>query len=111
MVDLGALAAEVLAAARAAPAGRAARSLLPGAGSALTQTMLGLTADRELADHENPGIATLHVLEGRVELLAGDEAVELTAGQWALIPAMRHGLRCLEDGVVLLTVHSARPSP
>ena len=36
------------------------------------QTVIALSQGSTLAEHENPGAATLHVLHGRVVLHAGD---------------------------------------
>ena len=103
-VDLERLADEIRDEARTAPAGRAARNLLPGPGAALTQSVMGLAAGRQLAEHDNPGVATLQVLRGRVAIRAGDEEVELEAGQWAPIPAGRHSVHSHADAAMLLTV-------
>lgn len=85
-------------------AGRAGRTLNPGAGAALKQTMLALTAGQSLADHESPTAATLQVLVGRVRLTFGNSWVELAQGDHAAIPAVRHGLDALEDSAVLISV-------
>jgi quercetin dioxygenase-like cupin family protein len=98
------LAAAVLDEARESPARRAARTLTPGAGLPLKQTLLAMLADVTLNEHEAPGSATLHVLQGRVRLEAGGEEVELGAGDHVSIPAMRHSVTSLEDAVALLTV-------
>lgn len=88
--------------ARDADAGRSAATFFRG--EILTQTVLALTQGNSLAEHENPGEATLQVLIGRVRLTAGGESWEAAAGQWLPIPPARHGLTALEDSAVLLTV-------
>ncbi len=88
--------------AREAESGRSAATVFRG--DILTQTVLALAAGRELAEHENPGEATLQVLIGRIRLTAGGESWEATAGQWLPIPPARHGLTALADSAVLLTV-------
>ena len=108
-VDLVQLGEEVLQAARNSSAGRSARALLRGPGAGLTQTLLALTAGQRLDEHESPEVATLYVLQGRVDLLAGDQAHPLSAGQWRPIPAMRHSVESHEDAVVLLTVAAGKP--
>lgn len=95
---------EVLARARAATAGRAARALTPGAGVPLTQTVLALTEGSRLHDHRAPGHATIQVLLGDVRLRAGDVVLELSVGQWAEIPDTVHDLVATTDAAVLLTV-------
>ncbi|MDQ3359773.1 MAG: LuxR family transcriptional regulator, partial [Actinomycetota bacterium] len=57
-----------------------------------------------LAEHENPGEATVHVLRGRVRLLAGEVSWDGIAGDLLIIPDARHSLQALEDSAVLLTV-------
>ncbi len=108
-VDLAQLGEEVLQAARDSSAGRSARALLRGPGAGLTQTMLALTAGQRLDEHESPGVATLHVLQGRIDLLAGGQTYPLSAGQWRPIPAMRHSVESHDDAVVLLSVSAGKP--
>ncbi|WP_169945846.1 LuxR family transcriptional regulator [Microbispora sp. H11081] len=95
---------ELLDLARAASSGRAADTVHGGAGRALRQTLLALTAGAALAEHENPGEATLLVLLGHVRLTSGDAAWEGGQGDLITVPGARHGLLALEDSVVLLTV-------
>jgi quercetin dioxygenase-like cupin family protein len=104
VTHLPSAAEEVLAEARAASAGRAGRTLRPGAGAPLKQALLALTAGTVLADHESPGEATLQVITGRVRLTARDATFELAEGEHAAIPPQRHGLEGLKDSVVLITV-------
>ena len=89
--------------AAASTAHRAARTLHGGTGHALRQTAIALLADSTLSDHENPGEATLQVLVGRVRLSWPQDAVDLVAGEYVVIPQERHGLLALTDAVVLLT--------
>ena len=94
----------VLAEARNARSGRSAKTLIPGAGAPLKQTLLGLTAGTVLADHDNPGAATLHVISGEVRLTAHNDVWLLDAGQLTPIPPARHGLEAVSDAVVLISV-------
>jgi hypothetical protein len=71
-LSLDALAREQLEAAGRAPAGRSARTAVGGYDHVMRQTVIALHAGQELAEHENPGEATLQVLHGRVRLVAGD---------------------------------------
>jgi len=104
VVDIEAAAAGLLEQARAATAGRAARTLAGGAGASLKQTMMALVKGARLSEHDSPGSASLQVLRGQVQLVAGDARWDLGENDYALIPSRRHSLESLEDSVVLLTV-------
>ncbi len=104
-VNLPSAAAELLELARTSRAGRAGRTLTPGAGAALKQTLMALVAGQSLADHDTPTAATLQVLVGAVRLTAGGtETLELYAGDHAPVPPVRHGLDAIDDAVVLISV-------
>jgi quercetin dioxygenase-like cupin family protein len=106
VIDIGAAVAVLLEQARAATAGRAARTLAGGAGASLKQTMMALVRGTTLSEHDSPGSASLQVLRGQVRLVAGDTRWDLGENEYALIPSRRHSLESLEDSVVLLTVAS-----
>lgn len=106
-VHLPAACEQLLESARQASSGRAARTLEPGAGAVLKQTLMALSEGRALADHESPGAATLQVLIGAVTLTGGAEDVELRAGDHVAIPPVRHGLQATDDAVVLISVGSS----
>jgi quercetin dioxygenase-like cupin family protein len=72
--NLAAAAITLLERAAAAPAGRAALTLVPGAGVPLKQTLLALRGGVQLAEHDAPGAATLQVLQGRVRLVTSEES-------------------------------------
>ena len=97
-------AAALLDEAKTSPSGRAARTLVGGSGHLLRQTLIALVSGRELADHDNPGEATVQVLSGSVELHAYGHSQHGGAGELLVVPDARHGLRALDDTVVLLTV-------
>jgi len=103
-LSLDALAREHLARARQASAGRSAETVFGGHEHTLRQTLVALTAGSALAEHENPGEATAHVLSGRIRLGAGDDSWEGRRGDFIAIPPVRHSLLAVEDAVVLLTV-------
>lgn len=106
--SLDALGRELLERARTDAAGRGAQTVQGGHEQALRQTVLALTAGTTLAEHENPGEATVLVLAGRVRLGSGGEAWEGRRGDLIVIPAARHDLHAVEDAVVLLTVVKGR---
>ncbi|MFC5954293.1 cupin domain-containing protein [Streptomyces pratens] len=103
-LSLDALAREHLERAAAASTGRSASTVYGGHEHTLRQTLLALTSGTSLAEHENPGEATLLVLRGRVRLTSGDTSWEGRDGDLIIIPPARHALEALEDAAVLLTV-------
>lgn len=103
-LSLTALARQHLEAARAASSGRSAHTVYGGHEHILRQTLIAIVAGQALADHENPGEATLHVLHGRVRLVSGDVAWDGLPGDHLVVPEARHSVEALEDCVVLLTV-------
>jgi quercetin dioxygenase-like cupin family protein len=102
--SLDALAREQLEAARGASSGRAARTVYGGHEHVLRQTVIGLCAGHALAEHQNPGEATLHVLRGRVRLISGDVTWDGRTGDLLIIPDASHSLEAIDDSAVLLTV-------
>ena len=106
VTNLPAAAAALLDRARNDRSGRAAHTLVPGAHAPLKQTLLALLGGQSLAEHDAPAAAVLHVLIGRVRLVAGDDEFFLEAGDHVRIPPVRHHLDGLDDSVVLLTVTS-----
>ena len=109
-VDLDQLAGGLLADAAAQSAGRAAHTL-PHPVDGLRQTVIALVGGRQLAEHENPGSASLLVLRGRVRLVAGDRTDVLDAHQICPIPDRRHSLHADVDSVVLLSVAVPQRAP
>ncbi|MDG5481999.1 cupin domain-containing protein [Mycolicibacterium gadium] len=103
-VSLTALARQHLEAAQAARSGRSAHTVYGGHQHTLRQTLIALTADTRLDDHESPGEATLQVLHGRVRLTGPDASWDGRPGDQIVIPSTRHGLHAVDDCVVLLTV-------
>ncbi len=102
--SLIALAQQELGQARGASSGRSAKTVFGGHEHRLRQTLIALCAGEELTEHENPGEATLQVLEGRVLLQAGDVSWNGSVGDLIAIPDTRHSLHALEDCAILLTV-------
>lgn len=84
--------------------GRAAQTLHGGHDSTLRQTVIALTAGSVLAEHENPGEATLVVLEGRVRLVTPTATWDGREADLLVIPPTRHSLEAVTDAAVLLTV-------
>ena len=104
LADLSALADALTRKAQDAESGRAAETVRGGSSRALRQTVIALRAGASLAEHENPGEATVQVLTGRVRLVSGDDSVEAGAGELIGVPQAPHRLETVGDAVVLLTV-------
>jgi quercetin dioxygenase-like cupin family protein len=103
-ISLDAVARELLETAVAQASGRAARTVYGGHEHTLRLTLIGLRAGQTLAEHDNPGEATLHVLYGRVRLRTDGGAWEARLGDLLIVPDARHSLDAIHDAVVLLTV-------
>lgn len=109
-VNLGALIADERTAAADHPKGRTTRRVHGGDGEAIRQVLVTLRDGGALADHENPGDASLQVLEGTVRLEAGDAAWEGSAGDFLVIPDRRHNLTARGDAAVLISFARVRPT-
>lgn len=90
--------------ARQAASGRASKTVYGGHEHVLRQTVIAMVAGQELHEHENPGEATVQVLQGRVRLSASDVDWNGSPGDLLVVPASRHSLAAIEDSVVVLTV-------
>jgi quercetin dioxygenase-like cupin family protein len=84
--------------------GRSSATLFGGSDNTMRQTVIAFRAGQELAEHENPGEATVLVLLGRVRLDSGTESWEGSEGDLLVVPDARHSLLALDDAAVLLTV-------
>jgi quercetin dioxygenase-like cupin family protein len=102
--SLTALMRQHLELARTASSGRSAHTVFGGHEHVLRQTLIALNSGEVLDEHENPGEATVHVLAGRVRLVAGANSWEGSAGDLLIVPDSRHTLEALETSAVLLTV-------
>jgi quercetin dioxygenase-like cupin family protein len=102
ITDVHEVAGRLLGEAERAPSGRASETIVSG--SVQRCTVIALSADAILGEHDSPPAATLHVISGRVRLRTNNEQWELEAGQLTRIPPRRHSLEALEDSAVLLTV-------
>lgn len=105
--SLTALARHQLEQAMKASSGRSAHTVYGGHEHVLRQTLIALREGSSLDEHENPGEATLQVLQGRVTLVAGKDRWNGSPGDLIFIPSSRHALEAVESSVVLLTVGKA----
>jgi len=103
-ISLDALARQQMELAVSAGGGHAADTVFGGHEKVLRQTVVGMKAGARLAEHENPGEATVLVLHGRVRLSAADQSWDAVRGDLLIVPDSRHSLEALEDSALLLTV-------
>ena len=103
-ISLEALARQQLNSAATAGGGHAADTVFGGHEKVLRQTVIGMLAGARLAEHNNPGEATVLVLHGRVRLTAGNLSWDAGRGDLLIVPDERHSLEALEESAVLLTV-------
>jgi quercetin dioxygenase-like cupin family protein len=87
-----------------ASSGRSAHTVYGGHEHTLRQTLIAMVAGQALAEHDSPGEATVHVLQGRVRLVAGDVSWNGSPGDLLTVPASRHSLEAVETSAILLTV-------
>ncbi len=93
---------------RAEDGHNAADTVVGGHERVLRQTVIALREGSALGEHENPGEATIYVIQGSVRLVVGDEHWDGRAGDLIEIPDARHSLQALADSAVLLTVAKHR---
>jgi quercetin dioxygenase-like cupin family protein len=102
VVDLVRLAEELCADLPNHAAGRTARTVMSG--PRMRAVVIAMREGAEMAEHESPPAATLHVIKGEVTLSGGDNEWSLRAGQHVPIPPHRHAVRAHADSAFLLTV-------
>jgi quercetin dioxygenase-like cupin family protein len=102
--SLTALARGQMSLALQAASGRSARTVYGGHEHSLRQTLVALVAGATMAEHESPGEATVHVLHGRIRLVAGDDSWNGSPGDLLAMPRARHSLEAVETSAILLTV-------
>jgi len=76
-------------------------------GATLIMVCMEIGAGKEDLGHEHPFDQCGVVLEGRIEMFAGDERKTLSAGEAYFLPAnVRHGWKTFEAPVKVLDVSS-----
>jgi quercetin dioxygenase-like cupin family protein len=110
-LSLDALAREQLEAARRATAGRAAQTVFGGHEHVVRQTVIAVLRGRSLAEHVNPGEATVHVLRGRVRLATTDTASwDGRQGDLIVVPQVRREEMTARAGVCVTGQQARRPA-
>ena len=102
-LSLTGIARQELENAEGASSGRSSKSVYGAHDHPLKQTVVALCVGQALAEHDNPGDATVQVLLGRVLLSSGDESWTGWIGDLLPIPDAPHRLEALEDSAILLT--------
>jgi quercetin dioxygenase-like cupin family protein len=102
--SLTALARTEMQSALRASSGRSAKTVYGGHEHRLRQTLIALKANETLAEHENPGEATVLVVQGRILLTAGEEEWSGWTGDLIIVPDAPHSVTAVEDSSILLTV-------
>jgi quercetin dioxygenase-like cupin family protein len=84
--------------------GRSSATVFGGHERTLRQTLMALMAGQSMSEHENPGEATLFVLQGRMRLIGDEASWDGRKGDLLIVPEGRHSVEAVEDSVMLLTV-------
>lgn len=101
--NLDALAREVGHRAAEASSGRAARTVYGGHEKRLRQTVIAMRAGAQLAEHVNPGDATVLVINGRLRLWSGEVSWDGRDGDLLVVPDAPHSVEAITDTALLLT--------
>lgn len=102
--SLTAVARQQLKLAAVASSGRSSQTIYGGHAHSLRQTVIAMTAGQTLAEHENPGEATMLVISGVLALISGTNEWKGSAGDLLVIPDARHSVKAVDDVAFLLTV-------
>ncbi|MGW0802561.1 LuxR family transcriptional regulator [Nonomuraea sp. NPDC002799] len=102
-VSLTALVDDLLTLARAADSGRSATTVHGGHDRSLRQTVMALRQGEHIHEPDHPGEVTVHVLHGRVRLVAGPESWDGLPGDLLVMPERRHRVEAVEDCAFLFS--------
>jgi len=87
------------------PARNGHRQMAVVRGASLTQLVFLFEADGHLAEHSAPGLVTIHVIRGSLEVEAADKTHHLGAGEILVLDAgLPHSVRASEPSAMLLSV-------
>lgn len=84
--------------------GRSAKTVYGGHEHSLRQTVIALRAGQVMAEHQNPGEATVYVINGRILLSTSEVSCSGWLGDLLTVPDALHSVEALEDSVILMTV-------
>ncbi|GAA4906747.1 quercetin dioxygenase-like cupin family protein [Nonomuraea thailandensis] len=101
--SLTTLARDLVALAREAHSGRSATTVHGGHDRSLRQTVMALRQGEHIHEHDHPGEVTVHVLHGRVRLVAGPESWDGLPGDLLVMPERRHRVEAVQDCAFLFT--------
>lgn len=103
-LSLEAKARELAHKAAEAGSGRAADTVFGGHEKRLRQTVVALREGVEMAEHESPGEASLLVISGRLQLVAGETRWHGRQWDYLVVPNAPHSVEAETDTTFLLTV-------
>ncbi|MDO5736418.1 MAG: LuxR family transcriptional regulator [Propionibacteriaceae bacterium] len=103
-LNLAAKSRELAKQAATASSGRAAETIFGGHEKQLRQTVIALREGSILAEHANPGEATLTVISGRLWLVSGEERWSGRELDYLVVPDARHSVEAETDTTFVLTV-------
>ncbi|WP_327582341.1 LuxR family transcriptional regulator [Nonomuraea sp. NBC_00507] len=89
--------------AREAGSGRSATTVHGGHDRSLRQTVMALRQGEHMHEHEHPGEVTVHVLRGRVRLVAGPDTWDGLPGDLLVMPERRHRMEAVQDCAFLFS--------
>ncbi|WP_245878815.1 LuxR family transcriptional regulator [Streptosporangium subroseum] len=98
-----ALVRNLLTRAREVDSGRSAATVHGGHDRSLRQTVMALRQGEHMHEHEHPGEVTVHVLHGRVRLVAGPDSWDGLPGDLLVMPERRHRVEAVQDCAFLFT--------
>ncbi|TYB66760.1 LuxR family transcriptional regulator [Nonomuraea sp. PA05] len=107
-VTLTALVRDLVERARQADSGRSATTVHGGHDRSLRQTVMALRQGEHIHESEHPGEVTVHVLHGRVRLVAGGDSWDALPGDLLVMPDRRHRVEAVRDCAFLFSTARCR---
>lgn len=108
-IDLEQATADLRAEGRTGGGGHRQKTLYKHGGATIALFMFD--AGGRLAEHRTAGTVSIHALDGRLQISAGGETHDLSAGQLVVLaPGMPHDVTAVEPSRMLLTVSLEKPA-